>query len=123
MRGHECGPTRDDGEPRINTVGSGTENVSLACTIESIIVGQDGCPSASRTPNECEPQQLATACAVSSIFPSSKCIKQRFSLLQVGGVEALGEPAIDRREQVVGFSALALLLPQAHQAHRRPQLQ
>src|SRR5215472_3491514 len=44
---------------------------------------------------------------------SSQLFQQRLGLLQVGGVKALGEPAIDRRQQVVSFGALALLLPQA----------
>src|SRR5882724_1081123 len=50
-------------------------------------------------------------------------LQQRPGLLQVGGVKALGEPAIDRCQQVVSLGALTLLLPQATQAHRRPQLQ
>src|SRR5262249_21953677 len=55
--------------------------------------------------------------------PLRQFVKQRPSLLQVGGVKALGEPAIERREQVVGRSALPLPLPQARQAHGGPQLQ
>jgi hypothetical protein len=37
--------------------------------------------------------------------------EQRLGLLQVGRVETLGEPCVDRREQVVCFPRLALLLP------------
>ena len=37
-------------------------------------------------------------------------------LLQVACVKPLGEPLIDRREQVVSGLALALLLPQPRQA-------
>ena len=40
-------------------------------------------------------------------------LQQRLSLLEVGRVEALGEPAIDLRQQLAGLSALALALPQA----------
>jgi hypothetical protein len=43
--------------------------------------------------------------------------------LQIGCVEALGEPAVERRQQFVGLGPLALLLPQAAQAHGSPQLQ
>ena len=43
-------------------------------------------------------------------------IKQRFGVLQVSGVKPLGEPAVDRYQQLVGFCALALPLPQARQA-------
>src|SRR5256884_9329043 len=35
--------------------------------------------------------------------------------------KALGEPTVDRREELVSLSALALLLPQASQAHGRAQ--
>ena len=49
--------------------------------------------------------------------------QQRLRLLEVGRVKALGEPAIDRRQQRVGFRALALLLPEARQAHGSAQLQ
>jgi hypothetical protein len=41
----------------------------------------------------------------------------------VAGVKALGEPAADQCQQLPGLGAFALLLPQAAQAHRRPQLQ
>ena len=40
-------------------------------------------------------------------------LQQGLGLLEVGGVKPLGEPAIDRREQLVGLGALALGLPQA----------
>jgi hypothetical protein len=54
-----CEPTRDDCEPRSNTVGSGAINVSRKPRLESMIVGREGCSIASRTPNECKPQHLA----------------------------------------------------------------
>src|SRR5215831_13095420 len=50
---------------------------------------------------------------------SRQRLQPRLGFLEVGGVEALGEPAVDRREQVVRFLAFALLLPQAAQAHGR----
>ena len=50
---------------------------------------------------------------------SNNCL----GLLEIGGVKALGEPAVDRRQQLVGLGALALLLPQPTQAHGGPQLQ
>src|SRR5262244_2964348 len=52
----------------------------------------------------------------------SQRLEQCLCLLQVGGVKPLGEPAVDRREQLTGFSALALTLPQAGQAHGGAQL-
>src|SRR5262245_9970516 len=58
----------------------------------------------------------------SPVFSLQLC-QQRLGLLEVRGVKALGEPAVDRREQRTGFGLLALLLPEAAEAHRRPQLQ
>ena len=40
-------------------------------------------------------------------------VQQCLRLLQVSGVKALGEPAVDRGQQVVHFLALALLLPKS----------
>ena len=39
------------------------------------------------------------------------------------GIPPFGEPAVDRRQQLAGFGALTLALPQAAEAHRGPQLQ
>src|SRR5215510_16004521 len=47
-------------------------------------------------------------------------LQQGLGLLQVGGVKALGEPAIDRGQQVMRLLALTLLLPQPAQAHGGP---
>src|SRR5215831_9078539 len=49
-------------------------------------------------------------------------IQQYLRRLQVSGVKALGEPAVDRCQQFVGFGALALALPQASQAGGGAQL-
>src|SRR6266511_2574260 len=49
-------------------------------------------------------------------------LQQRLGLLEVGGVKPLGEPTVDRCEQLPRFGTLALLLPQATQAHGSPQL-
>ena len=54
---------------------------------------------------------------------SPELFQQRLGLLEVGGIKALGELAIDRRQQVVGLGLIALLLPQATQACRDPQFQ
>jgi hypothetical protein len=48
--------------------------------------------------------------------------QQGFSLLQINGVKALGEPVIDRCEQRSRFGALALALPQPVEVQRRAQL-
>ena len=54
---------------------------------------------------------------------SARCVQQRFRLLQIRRVKALGKPAVDRRQQRTGFGLLALLLPQTAQAYGGPQLQ
>jgi hypothetical protein len=36
-------------------------------------------------------------------------IEQRFSLLQVERIEALGEPAVERSEKIAGLIPLALI--------------
>src|SRR6266540_6953361 len=53
---------------------------------------------------------------------SPQLLQQRPGLLQVGGVKALGEPAIDRCQQLAGFGALALAPPQPGEAHGSAQL-
>ena len=53
---------------------------------------------------------------------SGQGLEERFGLLQVGGVKALGEPAIDRRQQLAGVGPLALALPQPAQAQRGTEL-
>jgi hypothetical protein len=49
--------------------------------------------------------------------------QQGLGVLQVGGVKPLGEPVVDRCQQLTGFGTLALLLLQARETHGRPQLQ
>src|SRR5262245_27421299 len=49
-------------------------------------------------------------------------VQQRLGLLEVDSVKALGEPAIDRRQQLISCRTLALLLPQAGEAHGGAQL-
>src|SRR5215475_1722648 len=48
-------------------------------------------------------------------------VQQCLRLLQVSGVKALGKPAVDRCQQIVGFLALALLLPQFGKAGGRTE--
>ena len=50
-------------------------------------------------------------------------LQQRLGLLQVGGVKALGEPAVDWASSARASALLALLLPEATEAHGGPQLQ
>jgi hypothetical protein len=37
-------------------------------------------------------------------------LQERFSLLEVGRLKALGEPAVDRGQQLMGFPAFPLLV-------------
>ena len=47
---------------------------------------------------------------------SSQLVEQRLGILQIGGVEALGEPAVDRRQQLARLGGLALVAPQPGEA-------
>ena len=38
---------------------------------------------------------------------SAQLVEQHLGVLEVGGLEALGEPVVDRREQVVGLPSVA----------------
>src|SRR5919108_3471486 len=49
-------------------------------------------------------------------------LQQRPGLLEVSGVKALGEPAVDLGEHLAGGITLALALPQPCEAHGGPQL-
>jgi len=50
-------------------------------------------------------------------------VEQRLGLLQIERVEAFGEPAVDRREQLARFVPLALITPKPRHTHRRAQFQ
>ena len=47
---------------------------------------------------------------------SGKLVEQRLGVLEVDGIKALGEPAVDRGEEIVGLSAFALIAPQSGEA-------
>jgi hypothetical protein len=49
---------------------------------------------------------------VSADVALRQLFQQLFGLLEVGRVKALGEPALDRRQQLTGSGALAPALPQ-----------
>jgi hypothetical protein len=53
------------------------------------------------------------------ISSSRQLVEQRLRLLQIGGVEALGEPAVNRRQQVVPLGTAPLFAPQPGEARRR----
>jgi hypothetical protein len=55
--------------------------------------------------------------------PSAQLVEQHLGVLEIGGVEALGEPAIDGGEQLVSLAAFTLVGPQAGEAGRRAQLE
>ena len=46
-----------------------------------------------------------------AIAGSRQFVEQRLCLFQIGGVEALGEPAVNRREQIARFGPPALFAP------------
>jgi hypothetical protein len=53
---------------------------------------------------------------------AAQFVKQRLSLFQIGGVEALREPAIDFAEHRLRFVAAALLRKEPREAGGRAQL-
>ena len=48
---------------------------------------------------------------------SGQLVEQPLRFFQIGGVEPLGEPAVDRREEVGGFGTAALVAAQPGKAH------
>jgi len=48
---------------------------------------------------------------------SRQLFEQPLRFFQVGGVEALGEPAVDGREEVAGLGAAALVAAKPSEAH------
>src|SRR5229473_1019104 len=63
----------------------------------------------------------AKSCATSGSY-SAQLLEQRLGVFQVGGVEALGEPAVDLGEHRTRLVAAALFVEQPREAHRRAQL-
>ena len=45
-------------------------------------------------------------------------VQQRLRLFQIERIKALGEPAVDRREQIAGLMPLALIAPEPRHARR-----
>src|SRR5262245_55478051 len=70
------------------------------------------------------PKRLVTSKTSSRCIGVALCqrCQQRLRLLEVGGVKALGETAVDLCQELVRRGPLALLLPQARQAHGGAQL-
>jgi hypothetical protein len=67
-------------------------------------------------------QSWHTVPSVWLLMPLAQCIEERFGLLGVNGVKALGEPAIHFCLELVGFGAFALLLLETTEAHGGAQL-
>ena len=53
----------------------------------------------------------------------AELIQQSSGCLEIGRIEALGEPAVDRAEKLPSGTAFPPTLPEPAQAHRRPQFQ
>src|SRR5689334_14837711 len=53
---------------------------------------------------------------------SGQSVEQHFRFFQVGGVEALGKPAVNRREQLARLAPPALLVQEPDEAHGGTQL-
>jgi hypothetical protein len=57
----------------------------------------------------------------SSAVLSAQRVEQRLGLLQIGRIEALREPAMDRPQEIAGVVAFALVAPQPAKAAGSPQ--
>jgi hypothetical protein len=72
------------------------------------------------TSEACVPRMISeNALALSS----RQLLQERLRLLEIGRIKAFGEPAVDRRQEVAGFGALALVAPEAGEAGRGAQLE
>src|SRR6516162_1949497 len=65
----------------------------------------------------------AAGTTAASLDPSGtfEFVEQRLCLFEVGRAEAFGEPAVDRREQIAGFAATALVAAEPGEAHHGAQ--
>src|SRR5215468_2803358 len=54
---------------------------------------------------------------------SLQLVEQCLGVDQVARIEALGEPLVDRGEEIARFGALALIAPEAREARRGAQLE
>jgi len=52
-----------------------------------------------------------------SVRLRTQFVEQRLCVFEVGGIEAFGEPAVDRREQVVRFGAATLVAAEPVEDH------
>ena len=52
---------------------------------------------------------------------SSELLEERLCLFQIGVIEALGEPAVDRPQQLARFGAASLIATQPREAHSGAQ--
>jgi hypothetical protein len=62
---------------------------------------------------------LMKRCPGRAVASTRRMHARRFGLLEDRRIEALGEPAIDRGEKIVGLLSFTLIAPQARHAHRR----
>ena len=70
-------------------------------------------------PRDCQLRTSSSACSPFDLALVTKLNEQRPGVLQVGGVEALGEPVVDFGEHRASFVAVAVRSP--HGAHLRTQ--
>jgi hypothetical protein len=68
---------------------------------------------------EFQPRRISDSSVIGN---SCQFVEQRLCLSQIGRGEAFGEPAVDRREQVAGFGAAALVAAEPGEAHGGAQL-
>jgi hypothetical protein len=64
-----------------------------------------------------------TGSVIHSVALSREFVEQRLCFLKVTGVEALGEPTVDRGEQSASLGLLALIAPESGETDGGPQLE
>src|SRR4029077_21024970 len=85
-------------------------------------------PESDSQPPKCvPPRPLPDSCAATKSGQCRDCgsgiqlIEQRLRFLQIERIEALGEPAVDRRDKITSLIPFALVTPQPRHAHRRTE--
>ena len=74
---------------------------------------QGAAPLSAERPGNPDPDAVAPEVVGAAPEVSAELVEQDLGVLEIGSVEALGEPAVDRGEEVMRLPSLASLRPQA----------
>src|SRR5215469_4458030 len=87
-----------------------------ASGLHGLTLTTNGCYSVFPVFTSAERSVVVKSCSIVQFM------EQRLGVLQVGGIEALGEPFIDGSEKILSSCALPPLSQHSCETHRRPQL-